>query len=197
MALLTISEADNMATSRGYTENLLQFTEEFSEWTTSDVTIVEDSADIINPIGFLETTKCTPGSDAVIRQTIPITANIEHMFSLYVYSPSGSKSFHLRSFNAAYDTEIDSGEVTALEGVWTRVSLSTNPGAEINMWFQLGGSSTWSTGEIVYLWGAQVSVGELVLDYIAGDQQDAPTFRSQDSLHFFHHPRQMSIGDNI
>ena len=148
------------------TENLLTFSEQFDNavWAKTGVTITANSVN--SPTGTLTADLVTPTiSDAKFTQGFIPTSAIQHNFSIYLRSSTGS------SFSTVLRITRDSpfsnvaNTVITVTTEWQRFDLTFTTLDTTTHQATIGGASTLSTGENLYAWGAQLNTGSVALPY--------------------------------
>ena len=146
--------------------NLLQFSEQLDNaiWTKSGVTITANSVN--SPIGTLTADLVTPTiSDASLRQSFLPTAVLQYNFSIWLRSSTGSNfSTTLRAWRDSPFQNI-SNVVINVTTEWQRFNFSFTTLDATTHVLAIGGSSTLSTGENFYSWGAQLDLGATATEY--------------------------------
>ena len=142
--------------------NLLTYSEQFDNaaWVKSGVTVTANS--VVSPTGTLTADLVTPTiSDASIRQSFLPTGAIQHNFSIYLRSATGSSfSTTIRCWRDSPFSNIANTAIT-VTNEWQRFNLTFTTLDATTHFVAIGASSTLSTGENLYAWGAQVEVGSL------------------------------------
>jgi len=148
------------------TENLLLRSEEFDNaiWVKSGVTVTANS--VVSPTGTLTADLVTPTiSDASIRQSFLPTGAIQHNYSIYLRSATGSSfSTTIRCWRDSPFSNIANTAIT-VTNEWQRFELTFTALDTTTHFVAIGASSTLSTGENLYAWGAQLNTGLVALPY--------------------------------
>ncbi len=130
-----------------------------SEWVIGNTTVSANTSETTSPSGDNTAEKLEPtAGNALVRQDIiTVTANTEYRFSIYFKSATGgnvSLSIFLRTTGLVV---LHSQAITVTTS-WQRFDVSGDVGDRTQIVFSIGGGSTWSTGEDLYGWGAQLVV---------------------------------------
>ena len=142
--------------------NLVTYSEQFDNaaWVKSGVTVTANA--VVSPTGTLTADLVTPTiSDASIRQSFLPTGAIQHNYSIYLRSATGSSfSTTIRCWRDSPFSNIANTVIT-VTNEWQRFNLTFTTLDATTHFVAIGASSTLSTGENLYAWGAQVEVGSL------------------------------------
>jgi hypothetical protein len=163
---------------------LVTFSEQFDNaaWTKSGVTVTANQA--ISPYGYTNADLLTPTIiDSSIRQsTIPASVSA-YTFSVWLRSATGSNiSTTIRVWRDSPFQNITNTAIT-VTSTWQRFTLNFTPIDLTSHTVAIGGSSTLSSGENLFAWGAQLVEGTSALDYFpTTNRQDVPRidFRNAD-----------------
>jgi hypothetical protein len=147
--------------------NLLTYSEQLDNaiWTKSGVTITANAFN--SPSGTLTSDLVTPTiSDASLRQSFLPTGVLQYNFSIWLRSSTGSNfSTTLRVWRDSPFQNI-SNVVINVTTEWQRFNFSFTTLDATTHVIAIGGSSTLSTGENFYAWGAQLELGSYPTSYI-------------------------------
>jgi hypothetical protein len=147
--------------------NLLQQSETFSNaiWTKSNTTVTIDSA--VAPNGTTTADTLTPStSDSNIRQSFTPSNVAQYTFSVYIRSATGSDiSTSIRVWRDSPFQNITNTPIT-VTSTWQRFTLTFTPLDSTAHSLVIGGNSTLSTGENLFIWGAQVNEGSSAQTYL-------------------------------
>ena len=147
--------------------NLVLRSEEFdnASWTKSGVTITANAFN--SPSGTLTSDLVTPTiSDASLRQSFLPTGVLQYNFSIWLRSSTGSNfSTTLRVWRDSPFQNI-SNVVINVTTEWQRFNFSFTTLNATTHTIAIGASSTLSTGENFYAWGAQLEAGSNATSYI-------------------------------
>jgi hypothetical protein len=147
--------------------NLLQRSEQFDNviWVKSGLTITANS--FTAPNGTLTADTITPSiSDASLRQSFLPTGAVQYTFSVWLRSATGSNfSTSLRCWRDSPFTNV-ANTVINVTTEWQRFTFTFTSLDSSSHTIAIGGSSTLSTGENCYIWGAQLVEGTSAKDYL-------------------------------
>jgi len=147
--------------------NLLQRSEEFDNaiWIKSSVTVTSNQA--TSPDGNLTADLLTPtGSDCVIRQSITPSSVSAYTFSVWLRSATGSDiSTTIRVWRDSPFQNITNTAIT-VTSTWQRFTLNFTPIDLTSHAVVIGGSSTLSSGENLFAYGAQLVEGTTAQTYL-------------------------------
>jgi hypothetical protein len=144
--------------------NLLQYSEQFdnASWTKTSVSVTANTTTA--PNGTLTADKLTPSSsDSYVRYlSFNGTAGSVYTFSFYAKADAIT-NIRIRQFNA---TELN-GTINfiTIDNEWQRFTVTSTCAVNQQVQLWVGGSSTWSTGEDIFIWGAQLVQGSAPKDY--------------------------------
>lgn len=158
--------------------NALTYTDDASNaaWVKTSVTVTSNST--AGPDGSTTADTLTPGAanSSMYQQVSGLTAGVAHVFSVWLQSLTGSSFSMELGLYTSGGVLIGSAQTVTVTTAMQRFSVSANIGANTTVRCQLGGSSSWATGENVAFWGAQLEPGSApgaIYLRIAGAQ--APT----------------------
>lgn len=151
-SLATVTDSDGKI--KWAPHNLLLASEQFdaSAWTKGTVTVTANNA--VAPNGTTTADKCTAsGADSFVSQTVATTVGIPYVFSIWLRSDAAT------SISLSADANLQACSVTT---EWQLFTLSFSGASGVSdMDVRIGGYSTFSTGEIVYAWGASLTRADL------------------------------------
>jgi hypothetical protein len=132
--------------------NLLTYSEQFDNaaWTNSTVTVAANN--VTAPDGTLTADRLTAtGADSYLRQGINVTSGVNYTLSVYLRAdaPTTISIYCLNPVTA---------QVCNVTTSWQQFSLVVAPSITGSVNWQIGGGSSFSTGEIIYAWGADLRV---------------------------------------
>ena len=143
----------------GYTKpnNLLNYTEDFSNAIWSKTTAPVTANQTTSPIGDMTADLVTPsGSDSAVFYTIPGVTGDNYTFSVYLKSATGSDvSTALNIYATTGGILLASKNITVTTD-WQRFDITAVVPGGYNVRFIVGAFSKLSTGENLYIWGAQL-----------------------------------------
>ncbi len=149
--------------SVGYSQNYLQYTEEFSNAIWSKYNTTNSSADTIsNPIGVSNAESLTAtDNSASVYQTASATTNGDYTFSIWIKSNTGSNTNIQLQINS--EQEAGTPKPITVTTTWTRYFvtqyLTTNHTTVIPYILLL------SSGNSICVWGAQLEEGSVMSEY--------------------------------
>ena len=147
--------------------NLLLYSEQFNNaaWTKAGVTITAN--DTTAPDGNNTADRVTPTIlDASLRQSFLAAGAMQYNFSVYLRSATGSSfSTSIRCWRDSPFQNI-TNKVITVTTAWERFDLSFTALDSSTHIIAIGASSTLSTGENFYAWGAQCELGSNASSYI-------------------------------
>jgi uncharacterized phage protein gp47/JayE len=130
-------------------QNLLLYSEDFSNaaWAKSNVTVTAGGA--IHPETSDVYTLTPAAADSTVRQQVTIWEAGAFQFNLDVYGLGGSRTFDLKIFAADGTTQLATASVNAPSGAWATVTVTGTASVATSIWVQIGGASSFSTGETI------------------------------------------------
>lgn len=120
------------------------------------------TADVMrSPEGPSEADTAAPsGANASLGQTISVSASTDYTFALWCHGAGGSRTFDMGVVDAGVTEALASQSITCTQDVWELKQVTFNSGVYTSITIVIGGGSTWSTGETVYLWGIWLGQAE-------------------------------------
>jgi hypothetical protein len=102
-------------------------------------------------------------ADSYITQTVAVTIGTTYTFSVWLRTTTGANTVNI------YLSDGGSPISTAcsVSTTWTRFSVTRSSVIATPVVVQIGGGTTWSTGEVLQIWGAQLEAGTAATSYIA------------------------------
>lgn len=147
--------------------NLVTYSEQFENaaWTKSAVTITTNQT--IAPDGTNTADLLTPtSSDSSLRQSFTPTSVVSYTLSLWIRSATGSDiSTTLRVWRDSPFQNVGNTAIT-VTSIWQRFTFTFTPLDLTAHTVSIGGSSTLSSGENLYIWGAQLEQSSYATSYI-------------------------------
>ena len=150
--------------------NLLPYSFDYSQadWTKSNIILTSNFATA--PDGTTSASKIVAtASDGSIQDSISITSGTTYTFSVYLKTTSGTLNTNISLGSPAFpDTEGDGGRTKQIivTNTWQRFTITSTADATANSGIGVGGFNSFSTGEEVLVWGAQLEVGSYATSYI-------------------------------
>ena len=150
--------------------NLLPYSVDYSQanWIKTTVTLTSNFATA--PDGTTTASKIVAtGSDSLLQDIINITSGITYTFSVYLKTTSGTLNTNISLGSPAFpDTEGDGGRTKQIiiTNTWQRFTITSTADATADSGISVGGFSSFSTGEEVLVWGAQLEAGSYPTSYI-------------------------------
>jgi hypothetical protein len=150
--------------------NLLPYSVDYSQadWTKSNIILTSNFATA--PDGTTSASKIVAtASDGSIQDSISITSGTTYTFSVYLKTTSGTLNTNISLGSPAFpDTEGDGGRTKQIivTNTWQRFTITSTADATANSGIGVGGFNSFSTGEEVLVWGAQLEVGSYATSYI-------------------------------
>lgn len=156
--------------------NLFSYSEQFDIgiWNKTSITITTNNSTA--PNNLITADLITPtNADSYLRQvSLGALTNELYTASVYLKSATGANIFtsiRLRDVNSGAQ-QLENIIITT---EWQRFTVTFSVPSGANMQFWLGGSSTLSTGENLYMWGAQLVEGDEPKQYLPTiNRQDVP-----------------------
>jgi hypothetical protein len=146
--------------------NLLTWSEQFDNavWVKT-ATVTANQA--IAPDGTATADQlASTGADQLVEQIASATAGIAYTFTVWVKTVSVATTLDIKLAKNSDGAAFASQSITTT-GTWQRVTLTgTAPVGETAIRARIGGGSTFSTGETLYVWGAQLEAGAAASSYI-------------------------------
>lgn len=144
--------------------NLLKWSEDLSNavWASGGrVTVTADQADA--PDGAHTAEKLAPqnASDSFLYQIFPQTIGVV-TFSVWLKSTAGNRTFQIQLSGAVFHAT----KTVVVTGNWQRFSVSGPVTGDATPLGCIGGGSSWTTGNDVYAWGAQMNPGSNATPYL-------------------------------
>lgn len=142
--------------------NLLTFSEQFdnAQWAKSTVTVTANNTTSPNGTTTADKVDATAG-DSNIRQTATgISAGMSYTFSVYLKADTATNLtlFMVDGGGGSGNTS----QAVSVTTEWQRFTVTrTTSASTTQLICQIGGASSFSTGESIYAWGAQLNVGSL------------------------------------
>lgn len=138
--------------------NLLAYSDRYDDatWTKTSVTVTANAT--AGPDGSTTADTLAPtAADSALYQSVGVTASTAYALSFWLRSTGADRSLTIGVYDAV-GAAIATQAVT-VTGTWTQHTVLCNSGANTTLRAQIGGGSSWSTGEDVYAWGAVLEPG--------------------------------------
>ena len=160
----SLSSCPALAVDPAATNLLLQSQDFSTTWSVAgSATITANTAVSPNGGTDADTLTLTAAAASRVRQSVAMTPSTDYTFSAWVKTASGTKDFRL-AYNTGLTT-FDSGDLTATTTwqrfVYTFTSDASLLSPEVRITNDLAG-----TAGSVYIWGAQLELGEYATGYI-------------------------------
>lgn len=105
-------------------------------------------------------------ANSYIYQVYTGAANTSYTFSVWIKSVSGTTSLRITQYYNAGNATLATLTLTA-DTTWRRYVVTANTGATSSpFWATIGGAGYFSTGESIYIWGAQLETAQTPTSYI-------------------------------
>ena len=155
--------------------NLLRYSNDFTNavWSKQGITLLTNS--IISPDGTTNSITVTPTStDSYLRYlSFNGVAGTTYTFSFYAKANTNT-DIRIRQYNA---TEANGTiELITITSEWERFTVTSVCAVNQQVQLWLGGAGTLVTGEVFYLYGAQLEAGSIAKPYFpTTDRLDIPS----------------------
>jgi hypothetical protein len=150
----------------GTGQNLLLRSEDFSNasWGKTSVTVTANSTTAPDGTTTADTLAATATDSACFQGVTTSSVGLTYTFSVYLRADSATNISIAFYDTPTYNVTLAACAVTTS---WQRFSVTrTLASSATGIQATIGGNNTFSTGESVYAWGAQVEVGSTVNTYI-------------------------------
>lgn len=136
-----------------------------ASWSKFNITITDNNT--IAPDGTITAAKAVPTTlNGYFYTTFNAAANSTYTYSVYVKTASAGATTTISLLDDT-GTVIKGTTTFTTTGTWQRVSVSALYSTAINFAIAIiGGNNSFSTGEDMYLWGAQLELGAYPTTYI-------------------------------
>jgi hypothetical protein len=145
--------------------NLLTFSEQFdaSAWQKQNVTVAANAT--AAPDGTLTADTLTSSAANGFVNQVFSAAVATYTFSVWIKSVTVGTTLELNLYTGGGLSSVGAAVVTTT-GSWQRVSVTgTFASASATAWAAIGGNASFSTGETIYVWGAQLELGSTATTY--------------------------------
>lgn len=151
---------------RGTGQNLLVRSEDFSNasWGKTSVTVTANSTTAPDGTTTADTLAATSADSACFQGVTTSSVGLTYTFSVYLRADSATNISIAFYDTPSYNSTLVACAVTT---IWQRFTVTrTLASGATGIQATIGGNSTFSTGESVYAWGAQVELGSTANTYI-------------------------------
>jgi hypothetical protein len=149
--------------------NLIPYSEDFSQsaWSKNNVTL---SSGFSAPDGSMNASKLIANAtDSSLQNTFTVASGTTYSVSFYLKTISGSLETAIALGSPGFPQNEGEGgrykNITVTDE-WQRFTLTSTADANASTGISFGGFSSFSTGEEVYIWGAQLETGSVSTSYI-------------------------------
>ena len=163
---------------------LLPYSEDFTNaaWVKTNVTLT--SSNVISPDGTQNASKIeATASDSSLQDSITVTSGTTYTLSVYLKTVSGTLDTAIGLGSPGFPQNEGEGgryKNITVTNEWKRYTLTSTADASAATGIGVGGFNSFSTGEEVYVWGAQLEQGSYATSYIPNFGNSAGVTRSAD-----------------
>ena len=163
---------------------LLPYSEDFTNaaWVKTNVTLT--SSNVISPDGTQNASKIeATASDSSLQDSITVTSGTTYTLSVYLKTVSGTLDTAIGLGSPGFPQNEGEGgryKNITVTNEWKRYTLTSTADASAATGIGVGGFNSFSTGEEVYVWGAQLEQGSYATSYIPNFGNSAGATRSAD-----------------
>ena len=150
--------------------NLLPYSNDFSNsaWGKTNVTLTSNA--VISPDGTQNASKIVAiGSDGSLQDSITVTSGTTYTLSVYLKTVSGTLDTAISLGSPGFPQNEGEGgryKNITVTNEWKRYTLTSTADASAATGIGVGGFNSFSTSEQVYVYGAQLEVGNVASSYI-------------------------------
>ena len=151
---------------RGTGQNLVVRSEDFSNasWGKTSVTVTTNTTTAPDGTTTADTLAATSANSACFQGVTTSSVGLTYTFSVYLRADSATNISIAFYDTPSYNSTLVACAVTTS---WQRFTVTRTLGSgSTGIQATIGGNSTFSTGESVYAWGAQVELGSTANTYI-------------------------------
>jgi hypothetical protein len=101
-------------------------------------------------------------ADSTITQTVAVTVGSTYTFSVWLRTTTGANTVNIYLSDGGVPISTSCSVTTN----WARFSVTRTAVTATPVVLQIGGNTTWATGEVLEIWGAQLELGTAATSYI-------------------------------
>jgi hypothetical protein len=148
-------------------------------WMATGVTAVSNN--VTSPLNLSNNaaTLTATLADSYINQAVSVSATTIYTFSVWLRTNAGTNTVNI----SVNDGTTTTTTACALTTTWQRFSVTaTTGGAAVSLTCQIGGTSTFASPEVIYMYGAQVENRQYPSSYVYPHTTTASVRRERDCL---------------
>ncbi len=160
--------------------NLLTYSEQFDNgaWSASDVTVTANATTA--PDGKITADQLSSTGDGTVDRNLALTSGTSYTYSFWA-KRSGGSDVTLQVIAADYGGPgVVLRQSFMATSSWQRFTFTWTATTTASWYLRIGAEGTFSSGESIYIWGAQLEAGAFATSYIA--TTSAAATRSADSI---------------